>query len=532
MRHSNVIRKFPKEFKTMEKLKQALLDEIPHFKQQGEAFLAGELSKMNFKKLSGGFGVYAHRSGKEFMIRLRIPSGIISKKQLQLVESFSDKYAVPIIHLTTRQAIQYHGISLEDVCHIMEEGIQHNIYTRGAGGNYPRNVAMSPLSGVDKEEIFDVMPYAMAANSYFLQRINTYHLPRKLKVAFSNSSSDTAHATIQDLGFVAIEKEGHPYFEIYIGGGLGRDPRVGVKLPFLVPAEEILYVLEAMIQLFRTEGDYENHQKARVRYIADRMGDDAFCQCFKRYYEISREKGGLDIALVTPKCNKKGIEKQFSHVAIQEQKQKGLYTYYFHPVGGELKQSILHRINEIIEPMDAVSGRLSMGEGIYLINLNGEEVEKLAEELDGENHLVGISSSRSCIGVPICQMGILESQKALRQLVAYFEERQNKGKVLPPLYISGCGNSCGVHQIGEIGLTGKKKKIDGVLKGVFEVYMGGSCKVGKSQLGQFIGEVCENQVGPCFYELAQKVEESGKDFNTYLQENKEAAKQIITRYSR
>lgn len=514
----------------MEKLKQVLLEEIPEFKKKGEAFLSGELNKMGFKGVSGGFGVYAHRSGKEFMIRLRILSGVLSKEQLILVEEFAKRYAVPIIHLTTRQAIQYHGISLDDVCHIMQEGLEHNIYTRGAGGNYPRNIAMSPLSGIDGDEVFDVIPYAMAANSYFLTRINTYRLPRKLKVAFSNSDADTAHATVHDLGFVAKEKEGKPYFEVYIGGGLGRGPRLGVKLPDLIPAKEAVCVVDAMVALFVAEGDYENHNKARVRYIADRMGDEAFIACFMKYLEASRKKEELYVAEIKPQYCKQGIKKDFAHIAIKAQKQEGLYSYYFHPIGGQLDQKILHQINEIIAPMEDVSARLSMGEGIYLINLNGEEVEKVAKVLDDDNHLVGVSKSRSCIGVPICQMGILESQKALRQVIDYFEDKKYTRDTLPPLYISGCGNSCGVHQIGGIGLTGKKKKVGDCVKGVFEVYMGGKCIVGESQLGKFMGDVCEEYVGPCFYELAQKIDESGKDFYQYINENEEEVRQILESY--
>lgn len=516
----------------MEPLKQALLSEIPEFKQQGEAFLRGELNKMGFKKVSGGFGAYAHRNGKEFMIRLRILSGMLSKSQLQLVEAFARKYAVPVIHFTTRQAIQYHGVSLEDLCHIMEEGMTHNIYTRGAGGNYPRNVAMSPLSGIDSEEAFDVVPYAVAANSYFLQRITTYHLPRKLKVSFSNSEADTANATIQDMGFVAEKHEGQPYFRIYIGGGLGRDPRVGAKVPELLKAEDVLYAIDAMVQLFMAEGDYENHNRARVRYIADRMGDEAFIACFEKHLKESRTKEGLKLDVQAPKYCKKGSKKDFNHIAIKAQKQEGLYSYYFHPVGGLITLEVLHRINTLIEPMEDVSCRLSMGEGIYLINLTGEEAQQVAEALDDNNHLVGVSKSKSCIGVPICQMGILESQKALQQLVAYFEEKNYTKETLPPLYLSGCGNSCGVHQIAGIGLTGKKKKVDGVLKGVYDVYMDGCCRVGDSRLGKHMGEVCEELVGPCFYALAQQVDESGQDFYSYIRTHEEEVRALLQSYCR
>ena len=514
----------------MENLKQILREEIPEFKKKGEAFLAGELKKMDFKKASGGFGVYAHRNGTEFMIRLRILSGVLSKEQLKLVADFAERFRVPMIHFTTRQAIQFHGLSLEAICDVMEEGLDHNIYTRGAGGNYPRNVAMSPLSGIDPDEVFDVVPYAMAANAYFLQRITSYHLPRKLKVAFSNSGADTGQCTIQDLGFIAEMKEGMPHFRIYIGGGLGRNPRKAIKVEKLLPAHEVLYALEAMVHLYEDEGDYENHSKARVRYIAERMGDEAFVKAYETYLERAKSAGGLELEVETPQYLKEGIEIDINHIAVKPQKQKGLYSYYFHPVGGQLDTAMLHKINEVIEPMKEVYGRLSMGEGIYLINLNGEEVKQVAKALDDDNHLIGVEKSRSCIGVPVCQMGVLESQTTLKQLVMYFKEKGYTKETIPPVYICGCPNSCSVHQIAGIGLVGKKKKIGDVLKGVYDVYVAGCCQEGATRLGETVGEIVEEYVPQALYELALIIDESGKDFFTFVQENNEVVVEHFKKY--
>lgn len=513
----------------MRNLRQILLEEIPEFKAKGEAFLKGELGKMDFKKVSGGFGVYAHRDGKHFMIRLRILSGVLGKEQLVAICNLAERYAVPMIHLTTRQAIQFHKLSLDNVCKVMEEGLEYNLYTRGAGGNYPRNVAMSPLAGLMKEEAFDVVPYAMAANGYFLQRINTYHLPRKLKVSFTSDKEDGSQATVQDMGFVATLKDNKPYFKLYLGGGLGRNPRKGIPVDRLLPAEEALYALEAMVQLFTHEGDYEHHHKARVRYIADRMGDEAFVNCFWKYFEAAKVKGGLDFSPEMPKYTKVGKRVEINHIAITSQKQEGLYSYYFHPLGGQLDYRLLRKISNLIEPMTDVHVRLSMGEGLYLVHLNGEEVQQVAEALDADNYLLGVEQTRSCIGVPICQMGILESQKALRAIVDYFKAKGNIKESLPPIYISGCPNSCGVHQIAGIGLVGNKKKIDGVLTGIYDVYMKGKCTVGETHLGELIGEVQEDQLPAFLYDLASKIEAAHQSFDQYMEANKEEVEQLLSK---
>lgn len=514
-------------------LKQILLEEIPGFKEAGEQFLEGTMSKMDFKKKSGGFGVYAHRDGQSFMIRLRILSGILSKEQLKIIYDMAMKYHVELIHLTTRQAIQFHGLSLSDVCEVMEEGLSHNIYTRGAGGSYPRNVAMSPLSGVDPEEVFDVMPYAMAVNAYFLKRITTYHLPRKLKVSFSSSAKDASHATVQDLGFVAVQQEGKEYFKVYAGGGLGRNPRKGVVCQELLEPRDVLFAVEAMTKLYRDEGDYENHGKARVRHIVERMGEEAFITLYKAYLEKAYEVEGLELNLEKGETTKKGEGQLKSlHPALMTQKQEGLYAYYFHPIGGQLSSQVLGRMIELIEPMKDVQIRLSMSEGMYIINLTADEADQVAQAIDSVNGLTALERSSSCIGVPICQMGILNSQKTLHAIIDYFKGKDDVKDVLPAVYISGCPNSCGVHQIGKIGFVGKKKKLNDKLTEMFDVYMDGTCEVGQTKLGESYGDIPAEYVPHFLYELAQMARQSERDFVSLIKEEKEIIKEKISKYSK
>ena len=116
------------------------------------------------------------------MIRLRTSSGVISKEHMRLISSFAEQYKVENIHLTTRQAVQLHNLGIDDVCDIMETAIDHGLYTRGGGGNFPRNVSLSVLSGVEKNEYFDVTDFALKTGEYLMSQITSYKLPRKLKI--------------------------------------------------------------------------------------------------------------------------------------------------------------------------------------------------------------------------------------------------------------------------------------------------------------------------------------------------------------
>lgn len=515
----------------MNKLDKILLGEIEDFRQKGHKFLNGEISLMEFKHSSGGFGVYAHRGGKEFAIRLKIASGVLNKRDLKYIYEWAKKYNLESIHLTTRQAIQLHGISIDDACEIMKDGISKKIYTRGAGGDFPRNVAVSPLSGVEEKEAFDVTPYAIAAGNFFLEKIYTYKLPRKLKVGFSNNTDDEAHCSVQDLGFLAVNENGKESFTVYSGGALGRNPNKSIVIAKDVNPNDVLYYLEAMTNMFIEEGDYKNRNKARVRFILDRMGEEEYIKCYNKHLEAVKAKGGLDIEV-----NKTCISKAGSHTSIEDsrlipQKQDGLYSVYFHPIGGIFKLEDVKLLLDTIENMNDVQMRLTMNESIYITNLNGEEAEEVLRITSGKGGETTAEQSVSCIGVPICQIGLLESQGTLHDFVSVIKDKKLREGALPKVYFSGCGNACGVHQIGEIGFTGKMKRVDNQVRKVFEMHFGGNCEINNTKLGEYIADIPKEDVSSLLLEIGEVVAKTDLNFHDWVNLNYDEFKTIIDKYS-
>lgn len=515
----------------MEELKKILLSEVEEFREIGHKFLKKEVSLLEFKGKSGGMGVYAERGAETFMIRFRIPSGVTNLKELKLLYEFAKKCNIEDIHLTTRQAIQLHGLSIDEACDLMIEGIKNDLYTRGSGGNYPRNVALSPLSGVCETEVFDPTGYALVVGNYFLKNVRTYNLPRKIKVSFSNSSKDTARAKVQDLGFIAVKVDNKNYFEAYVAGGLGMNPKTGIKLDGLIDPKDTLYYVEAMIKLFVQEGDYKNKAKARIRYIPERMGEENFIKLYKDLVEKEKRKGNMDVLVEETKLiNKKGIETSIKNHRLIEQKTKGLYSVYVHPIGGILKLKDLNKIINILEKYEDIQVMLSMNEGLYLKNLNGKEAEKVMEitsTMGGDTYL---EHSVSCIGVPTCQIGICNSQKLLKDILAYYEDKGEKSDALPKINISGCHNSCAVHEIAKIGFTGRKKRIDGEAKNVFTLFLNGVCEADKVSLGDEIGDMLPERIPTFLYELGGALERHGLNFSDYYKEKQEEMKLLVNKY--
>jgi ferredoxin-nitrite reductase len=513
-------------------LKEKLLIEIEDFRELGNKFLAGEVSIMDFKKVSGGMGVYSERNKKEFMIRLRIPSGITSLENMNWLCDIAEKYELDKFHLTTREAVQYHNLSIDQVCGIMKDGIENDIYSRGGGGNFPRNVAMSPLSGVDKNEAFDVTPYALAVNNHFLSKITSYKLPRKFKVSFSSSDLDLGHCNVTDLGFLATIKDDEKYFRVFMGGGLGRNPQVGIEYDELIKPSDVLYHIEAMTNLFVKEGNYEDRNKARIRYILERMGKEKFIETYKEHLKDVMDNNDLDLLVESKEVTKEGKEIEVKHPRLYEQKQKGLYSVYFHPVGGQISIGTLREILDRLKAIENLEIRLTMTEGIYFKNLNGDEAKELLDITQNLGGETALEQSVSCIGVPICQVGILESQKALNDILNYFKEKGYSKDVLPRVHISGCGNSCAVHEVAGIGFTGKRKRVADTVEDVFELHINGSFETGNARLGKIYGDMLAREIPEFLYELALIIENKNTNFYDFVKNNEDELIAVVEKYKK
>ena len=271
----------------MEQLLQEFKEDLQEFRNMTEKFYAKEVSVKDYKGFSGGFGSYAQRGGTSSMLRLRMPGGRLTKEKLKFVADAIEKYNVKKAHFTTCQTIQLHDLDAAAVCGIMEEAFEVGIITRGGGGDFPRNVMVSPLSGVETGEYFDVLPYAERVSDFLLGIIKTVKMPRKLKVGFSNSPANETHATFRDLGFVASEDG---TFDVYSAGGLGNNPRMGVKVAENVEPCDVLYYVQAMVETFCAYGNYENRGKARTRYMVEKLGgEDAYRAAYLEKLEQVKE---------------------------------------------------------------------------------------------------------------------------------------------------------------------------------------------------------------------------------------------------
>lgn len=518
----------------MEELKQKLLSEIEDFRELGHKFLDKKVTSAEFKAVSGGMGVYAQRGGEKFMIRLRIPSGIFGFDYFNLIGSYVEKYNLEYVHFTTRQAVQLHDLEIDTLCDIMEDATAHGLYSRGAGGNFPRNVSLSPLSGVDKEEAFDVTPYAKAAGEYLMNNITKYRLPRKLKVAFSGSSEDTANATLTDLGFVAVKQGNKRFFKLYIAGGLGNSPKLGLVYDELIKPSEILYYLEGVIRIFMAEGDYENKGRARLRYVPERMGEKEFLESYKKHVKAVKETAKLkEIKGIRPRANQQTVEIEnsiFENGEVILQKQEGLYTVELHPFCGIIKRNEYLLLIDCLKKQMKQDIRLTMNESLYIRNLTYSEAKEILRIKDRLKGDYNINKSVTCIGVPICQIGILNSRELLQSILKFLEDKETPLRYLPSIFISGCMNSCARHQVGSLGFAGGKKRIDNEVAEVFELHVGGKVLKDHTRFGKVMGQIKASEIPNFLDKLGHKLYEKNKVYDSFIEENFEEFVMLLNPY--
>ncbi|MDD6763037.1 MAG: nitrite/sulfite reductase [Clostridiales bacterium] len=488
-----------------------LQEMIDLFREKTEQFAKGEISVKDYKGFSGAYGSYAQRGAQSSMLRLRITGGRLSKDGLKSIIGICRKYGIEKIHTTTCETIQLHDIPLDRIADVMYDAIESGFYTLGGGGDFPRNIMVSPLSGVEKGENFDVSPYADKAAEYLLSQLYKVKLPRKLKVCFSNSPENAVHATFRDLGFVS-RPDG--LFDVYAAGGMGNNPKMGVKVAEAVSGSKILYYIKAMIALFCKYGNYDNRAKARTRYMQDVLGDRLAAEFNARLDEAEAE-GGLDIEICAEENKKPGKTAGISHRRLIEQKQDGLYAVKFHPICGVTNPDTLEKIYDTIKDMPQVSLRISPDETIYIINCDGSEAEQVLTATEGGAES-DIEESVACIGASVCQQGLRDSQELLAQILKAVKPYGFPPNALPKLHISGCPSSCGTHQIGSIGFHGKGKVIDKKMYPAFSVHVGGCDLQGQERFGDELGVILTEDIPKLMVELGKAATESDVDYHEFI----------------
>ncbi|MHC4622663.1 MAG: sulfurtransferase TusA family protein [Planctomycetota bacterium] len=493
----------------MDELRQPIL-QIPEtvrqdvlgYRAQIERFLSGQTSPIAFRAYRVPMGIYEQRAAGKYMVRIRIGAGLVLPYQLEKIAQLSKTYGNGIVHITTRQDIQIHEVDIEDTPDVLEGSLEAGLSARGGGGNTVRNVTACPRAGVCPKEQFDVAPYAIATAEYLLQDRSSFNLPRKYKIVFSGCSDDCAYASVADLGFFAHDRNGVKGFAVYAGGGLGSNPAVGVKIEDFVNDSQILEVAETVKRLFDKHGDRSDKQKARLRYVLKRVGEEEFVRLYTDEREQLRKEG---LQGDIPEIREIGRRFEPSRAAggsgdelslggdILAEKTEGLFTVKLRLRLGDIPADDLVKIGRIAEKFGQGLVRTTQLQDILITSVPGENIQGALgalKELSIDVLGNGCPKIVACTGAATCKLGLCLSRNLADAVSKELHKRNvsvaNGDSVVR---ISGCPNSCGNHYIGHIAFEGKGKRINGRLMPFYSVLAGAKIGEGDTKLAERLGDV-------------------------------------------
>ncbi len=517
-------------------LPSILKTEINAFSQQIFDFKNGTIEAVKFKAIRVPMGIYEQRRNGTFMVRVRCAAGMISPKQLLGIAAIATKNGIEDIHLTTRQELQLHGVKLEQTPAVLEGLFDLGLSSRGGGGNTVRNIMASEDAGISPDELFDVTPYALALTNTLIAETDSWSLPRKYKIAFAVNDTDNANAIFNDLGFIATFRNDEKGFKVFLGGGLGSKPSAGHLLFDFLPASDILYVAEAVKALFSEHGNRRNRHKARIRYIFYRLGKEKVFELFHTYYNRLKEedKYPLNLPQIQAYSNKGRVLNQadgnnifgvWTKRYVKEQKQVGLYSVEVPLEHGMTDTSTLSGLAQFLVPFGSDCIRLTMRQNFLLRNIPGDQLPELFQLINS----LGIETSSprllnslvACAGADTCRLGICLAKgasSAIKSTLSQLEEAKLDKLSDFRINLSGCPNSCGQHNLAQLGFYGKASRNDRLYPAYY-VTIGGQTGIGTAQLGERIGEISARDV-PSFTSkvisaYASKMD-NYPDFNSYL----------------
>lgn len=455
-------------------------------------FHDGKLDEEKFRSLRLARGVYGQRQQGVQMIRIKLPYGKVTSKQLKRICDVSDEYSTGRLHITTRQDIQIHYVDLNRTPELWAELEKDEVTLREACGNTVRNVTASETAGIDVDEPFDVSPYADALFKYFLRNPISQEMGRKFKVSFSASDSDTGLSYMHDLGFIAKIKDGVKGFKVMLGGGLGSQPRHADVLFEFLPSDKIIPLMDGVIRVFDRYGERKSRAKARMKFLLKDLGLDGFKKLLEEEQKavpintfpidaLAYPKISLGNATVTDVkiTNEEAFEKWKSSNLVP-QKQSGFVAIGIKILLGDFYTDKARLLADLVEKYAAGELRLSLRQNILIPYVKEElipffytELEKLGFVEVGYNKALDITA---CPGTDTCNLGIASSTGIAVELERIIKEEypqyiSNSDVVIK---ISGCMNACGQHNMANIGFQGMSVKTKGKLVApALQVLLGG-----------------------------------------------------------
>jgi len=495
----------------VERLKRAKnpwdhLDEIRQFARNGFASIPPEWLGTYFRPWGiytqgDGAGVVGGKNGEGkavpyFMVRIRIPNGLLTSEQARTIADLSDHFGNGVADITVRQNVQLHWIRVENLPELLERLWSVGLRTTGACGDVTRNITGCPLAGVHAHEIADVSPLALALDKELAGNPDFYNLPRKFKITITACPDWCSYPEINDISFTATLRKsvgaapsgsegagfdfsssstGHPSevgFSLRVAGGLSTEPHLAVKLNAFIRWEQVLPVARAIAEVFReSEVLRQSREKARLKFLFLQHGWTA-----DSFLAAIESKLGYKLDPAAPEQLPASIHRD--HLGVIPQKQPGFFAIGASVIRGRITPAQIRVAADLAEHHGDGHLRATLMQNLLLINIPESRVTSVVQELAANGLPVEtnafVRGTVACTGSEFCKLALTETKSYARWLTEQLEERFPGYQEDIKLHITGCPNSCGQHWIADIGMEGKKIKHQGKLEDAYYFCVGGS----------------------------------------------------------
>jgi sulfite reductase (ferredoxin) len=460
-------------------------------------FREGKVPDEKFRSLRLARGIYGQRQPGVQMVRIKLPYGKMTLRQWKRITEVSDEYATGNLHLTTRQDVQIHYVSLERTPEMWSKLDADDITIREACGNTVRNITASDKAGIDPAEPFDVTPYADAAFRYFLRNPICQDMGRKFKIAFSSSDEDTAWAFMHDIGAIPKVKEvdGKTVrgFKVLVGGGLGAQPYLAKVGHEFLEEDKLIPYIENVLRVFDRYGERTSRNKARMKFLIQKIGFEEFQRLVQEEYKAIKSKtvkvdtsaqASPELPAPDPVLPAYDIKDPKKYEAWKQtntfrQKQEAYYAAYIRVPLGDISSVISRQLIAALQPVIADDVRVTANQGLLLKFIQPAHLPYVYSVLEtagfGEPGFDSIADITACPGTDTCNLGISSSTgiAAVLEEVIHDEFPDLIYNRDIKIKISGCMNSCGQHGIANIGFHGSSMKSAGKVLPALQVLLGG-----------------------------------------------------------
>ena len=470
----NKVEKFKLERHPLE-VREAILNTYSKKGIESMSEVPGEVERLKW------VGIYPqNQGGNAFMIRIKVPGGVLSSEQAQVIGQIATDFAngpIPNPHfgnnfldLTTRQDVQMHWIKMEDVPEIWRRLEEVGMTTVQACGDSARNVLCCPVSGLGREEIINAYPVAQAISDYFTGNREYANLPRKFKMSVTGCVEDCAQAEINDIGLLpARYEDGTVGFNVRVGGGLSDGPRMASDIDVFVRPEEAVEVTRGIAQVFGELGDRENRWTCRMRYLVQELGPEGFREELEQRTSFELTPAGEDLTK----------HYRGDHVGVHPQKEDGHYYIGLNvPVGRMSGEQFI----EAGRLAGYYGGeiRLATDQNFIITGVCEERLGDLLTEPLLERYSPTPKAFErgvvACTGSEFCRFGIVETKIRAVEWAREMDERAGDGigQEAIRMHFSGCSASCAQPQIADIGFRGETAKTEDALVEGVDIGLGGS----------------------------------------------------------